>query len=214
MSDDTSGGQPLEGEVQPPAKGGKPKKPKKPKGGGAPKPSGSSKGFGRQQSQEERDAEEAGSKAFFALVAAGGFDWRYTEWEPTEQQRDAVKMLKFCGYNDEDIAYACGMSVESLIRYFGFELKTAKMLMIGDLAGRAFSRARHGNDVLTMFLLKTRGGSNFSERANAVAALADSASSSEEGIDSKKRAELVEKILDLLSEKKKPKADSKKGNDE
>lgn len=202
MADDTSGDEPLDGDVQPPGK----------KGGRKPGPA-TGKGFGRQQTPEERSEEEAGSRAFYALVAAGGFDWRHKDWEPTKQQRDAVKMLKFCGYTDEDISYATGMSVESLQKYFEFELKTAKMLLIGDLANRAMHRAKQGNDVLTMFLLKTRGDGRFSEKAAMVGALVDESAAG--GVDESKRAQVVSQILDLLDARKnKPKKATKEGSDD
>lgn len=198
----------IDGEVLPPEPGeGKGKGTRKGKGKGTgddkgddkkAQPPGEHRTFGRtsKQNPQQRAEEEAGSKAFYGIVAAGGFHRTHGDWEPTQQQRDAVKMLKFCGYTDEDIAYATGMSVETLGKYFEFELKTAKMLVIGDLAQRAVIRARQGDATLTMFLLKTRGGQNFSERAIQMQALGE-ALDKEEPNDSR-RAELVGKVLDLL----------------
>jgi hypothetical protein len=195
--DDNQPDKPLEGDIDNPKKGGK------------KKPTYSNSG-GRRQTDEERDAEEKGSRVFFALVAAGGFDWQYKDWEPTEQQRDAVKVLSFCGYTQEQIAYATGMSVESLVRYFDFELQTARMLIIGDLTSRAITRARQGDNILTMFLLKTRSEGRFSEKAAMVAQLADE--SATEGIDEGKRARLVGQILELLDARKnKPKGKKEDG---
>lgn len=193
--EDNSNDQPLEGDIDTPKKGGR--------GGERKKPTYSNSG-GRRQSDEEREEERKGSEVFFALVAAGGFDWGYKDWEPTKAQRDAVKVLSFCGYTQEQIAYATGMSVESLVRHFEFELQTARMLIIGDLTSRAITRARQGDNILTMFLLKTRGEGRFSERSQMVAQLADE--SATEGIDEGRRAQLVGQILELLDARKnKPK---------
>jgi len=187
---------PLDGEITPPDKG----KGKSATGKGNHKTRTSG------QTPEQREEEETGAKVWFGIITSGGFDWRGRDWEPTKQQRDAVATLKFCGYNDEDIAYCVGMSPESLARYFAFELRTSRMLMVGDLAGRAFTRARQGDATLSMFLLKTRGGGNFSERAVQMQTLTDALDKTEP--DEKRRVELVGKILDLLdSAKQKPKAE-------
>lgn len=183
-------GEPIEGDVTPPGK----------KGGKGKAQPRTGKGFGRQQTDDERKDEEDAAKAYSQAVAIGGLDWKHPGWEPSEKDRAMVRMLKFCGNTDEDIAGVLGMSQESLLKYFAFELKHAKTMIIGDLANRAYVRARQGNDVLTMFLLKTRGGSQFSERAVQMQALADGLDKNEP--DDKRRAELVAQIVDLLDGRK------------
>jgi hypothetical protein len=184
VSDDST---PIDGEAIPP---------KKP-------PKGSRRGFGRDQTPEEREREEKATEAF-QQVAIWGME-RYPGWEPSDQDRLVVKMLKFTGNTDEQVAEILGMHVETLQRHFPKELHAARKLIIADLATRAVVRARDGNDVLTMFLLKTRGEGAFSERGEAVRALAESAGE-QEGVDENKRAALVGQILDLLDARKNPDA--------
>lgn len=167
------------------------------------------------QNDEQRADEEDQSEAFRNAIVLGGLDWRHPGWEPSEKERQMVRVLKFSGFNDEQVAATLDMTVETLQKHFSFELLAAKTLIIGDLTNRALTRARQGDATLTMFLLKTRGMGNFSERTQAVQALADS--SAAEGIDDGRRVELVGRILDLLDKRKfKPKKtkDKPEGGDD
>ena len=124
-----------------------------------------------------------------------------------------VQMLKFSGYTDEDIAAALHMSVETLLKHFSWELKNAKTLIMGDLATRAYVRARQGNDVMTMFLLKTRGENGaFSERTSQAAAITDSLKDAANLSDDKKAA-VIASVLDLLNPKKKEKTTTNSGEE-
>jgi len=179
---------PLDGEITP---GGK-----KPDKGST---SGGKRAFNGQQTPEQRDAENKNSETMRS-IAIYGLNWKHPGWEPTEQQRRVVIMLKFAGYTDEDVGKYMSMSVESLQKYFPDEVEIGKMGVVGDLTNRAVFRAQQGNDVLTMFLLKTRGGGNFSERAVQMQALGEGLAQTEP--DEKRRVELVGKILDLLDSAK------------
>jgi len=158
------------------------------------------------QTQKQRDEEDAEAKPYKDTLAFG-LDWRGDDWSPTDDEKRMVSMLKFSGYTDEDVARVLTMSVESLLKYFDWEIKNAKMMLIGELAGRAFKRARDGDATLTMFLLKTRGNGAFSEKAAAAGALGEALGKDEP--DDKKRMELVSKVLDLLDGARKTKAKTK-----
>jgi len=194
---DTPDDKPLEGEVSQPGQ-------KSGKGGTS---GGGKRAFNGQQTPEQRAAENKNSETMRA-IAIYGLDWKFPGWEPNEQEKRVVIMLKFAGYTDEDVARYMSMSVESLLKYFPDELALGKMGVIGDLTNRAVFRAKEGNDVLTMFLLKTRGGGNFSERAVQMQALGDALDKTEP--DEKRRVELVGKILDLLDSSKKTKTKTEK----
>ena len=172
------------------------------------------RGPNKKHTPEERAEEAAGSKIFFEVVKAGGFDWRHKDWEPSEAQRRVVSTLAFCGYTHEDIGLAVGMSVETLQKHFDFELKTARMLSVGDLAARALTRARQGNDTMTIFLLKTRGGPAFSERAEQAAVLGDKLKDAV-GVSDERKQEIISSIVDLLTPKRAAtKATTKEGDGE
>lgn len=197
--EDTNGAQgdaPLDGEAITPADDAKKGKGKKPD-------------FGRQytrtsgQNDKQRNEEEEHSEPFKRAIMQGGLNWRHPGWEPTDKERHMVRVLKFAGSTDEDIGRILDMSVETLKKHFDFELEVGRQIVIADLASRAITRARQGDATLTMFLLKTRGGQNFSERAIQAQALGEALGKDE--IDTSKRAELVGKILDVLeTHKKKP----------
>ena len=184
----------IDGEVLPPNGGGLP----------APKGKGTHRTYGRtsNQTDEQRKEEEAEAKPF-GRTLLHGLDWRHPGWEPSDDERNMISMLKFSGYNDEEIARGMGMSVETLIKWFSWELTNARMFVVGDLATRAYVRARQGDATLTMFLLKTRSDQLFSERAASAAALGDAIGKGEP--DEAKRAELVGKVLELLDLAKKTK---------
>lgn len=170
------------------------------------------KGFGRQQTEEERTEETKRADPFTRIVALGEGWWRYEGFAPSEDDQRMVQMLKFSGYTDEDIASALYMSVETLQKHFAFELRNAKTLIIGDLATRAYTRARQGNDVMTMFLLKTRGGGAFSEKVSQAQAITESLKDVD-GLSDDKKAHVIASLVDLLNPKKE-KAAAKKEESE
>lgn len=158
------------------------------------------------QTEQQRKEEDDEAKPYKDTLAFG-LDWRGEDWGPTDDEKRMVSMLKFSGYTDEDVARVLTMSVESLHKYFKWEIENAKMMLIGELAGRAFKRARDGDATLTMFLLKTRGNGSFSEKAAAAGALGEALGRDEP--DDKKRMELVGKVLDLLDGARKAKTKTK-----
>ena len=160
--------------------------------------------FNRNQSDEQKADEKKRTDPFQQVVLLGRKWWDYNDWQPTEEQRGMVKMLKFSGYTDEDVASGLHMSVETLIKHFAHELKHAKMLLTGDLATRAYTRARRGNDILTMFLLKTRGDGNFSEKAAVATAITDSLKDVDALSDDKK-AQVIASLVELMNPKPAPK---------
>ena len=192
--------EPIDGEITAP-NGKVSKPPKRPR-----------KGFGRDQSPDEREEEVNASDPFQRVVLMGDDWWRGAGWEPSNDDRKMVQMLKFSGYTDEQIAGGLHMSVETLIKHFAFELKNAKMLIMGDLATRAYTRARQGNDVLTMFLLKTRSDGAFSEKAATAAAITDSLKDVDALTDDKK-ASVIAALVELMNPKPEkkttPKEDAK-----
>ena len=159
------------------------------------------KGYGRQQTEEERKEETKEADPFTRIAALGERWWRYDGFQPSDDDQRMVQMLKFAGYTDEDIASALYMSVETLQKFFAFELNNAKTLIIGDLATRAYTRARQGNDVLTMFLLKTRGGGAFSEKVSQAQAITESLKDVD-GLSDDKKAHVIASLVDLLNPKK------------
>jgi len=166
--------------------------------------------YGREQTDGERKEEDGQSKTFGLVIARGEGWWRSYGWEPSSDDRLMVQMLKFSGYTDEDIAGALHMSVETLLKHFEWELKHAKTLIMGDLATRAYTRARQGNDVLLMFLLKTRAPNGaFSEKAAVAGSLADSLKEAE-GLSDDKKAEVIRSLVDLLNPKPKEKTKTTK----
>ena len=193
MTDDS---EPLDGEITGPD--GKVSKPPAKRGSNK-----SRKGFGRDQSDDEREDERKNSEPFTEVVMLGRGWWDRDGFEPSEEQRKMVQMLKFSGYTDEQIAGGLHMSVETLIKHFDFELKNSKMLIMGDLATRAYTRARQGNDVLTMFLMKTRSENGaFSEKASVAGAITDSLKDVDTMSDDKK-AQVIASLVELMSPKHK-----------
>lgn len=186
-----------------PAKGGKGNGGKQP----AKKPS---RRFGRERTAEEIEEEERHARPFTRVALLG--DWKRPGWQPSDEDRLMVQMLKFSGYTDEDVAAALGMSVETLLKWFDFELNNAKTLIVGDLATRAYVRARQGNDVLLMFLLKTRANGQFSEKTAQAQAITESLKDVE-GLTDDKKASVIASLVDLLNPKKE-KASAKKGETE
>lgn len=157
--------------------------------------------FAGGQTPEEREEEKSHTGPFTRVAVYGSDWWRQYGWQPSADDRLMVQMLKFSGYTDEDVASALYMSVETLQKHFDFELKNAKTLIIGDLATRAYVRARQGNDVMTMFLLKTRGGGAYSEKAAMAASITDSLKDAE-SLSDEKKAQVISSLVDLLSPKR------------
>lgn len=204
---------PLEGEITGPDGSVSPAPAGKGKGGKQP---GREKrtSFNGRQTPEQRKDEEERSEPFRVVAFRGEGWWRGDGWEPSNDDRLMVQMLKFSGYTDEDIASALHMSVETLLKHFSWELKNAKTLIVGDLATRAYTRARQGNDIMTMFLLKTRGNGQFSEKSQTAAAITDSLKDVE-GLSDDKKAEVIASLVDLLNPKKeKTKTATREGDGE
>lgn len=181
------------------------KPPEKPADGGdepeVPQKRAKRTSFSGRQTPDQRK-EETDEAAPFTRIALLGEDWwRGPGWQPSKEDQMMVQMLKFSGYTDEDIASALHMSVETLIKHFAFELRNAKTLIIGDLATRAYTRARQGNDIMTMFLLKTRSGGAFSEKAAQAQAITESLKDVE-GMSDDKKAAVISSLVDLLNPKK------------
>ena len=106
-----------------------------------------------------------------------------------------------------ELQYADIDRLEKLVKHFAYDLRAAKILAVGDLASRALARARDGDATLTMFILKTRGGSPWSEKAGQMKELGEAIVNAEP--DTAKRKELVKTILDALgTAAKRPKAEA------
>jgi len=168
--------------------------------------------FGRERTEKEINEEEEAVRPFTKVALLG--DWKRADWRPSQEDGLMVQMLKFSGYTDEDVAAAIGMSVETLQKWFSFELQNAKTLIVGDLATRAYVRARQGNDVLLMFLLKSRTNGAFSERAATASAIADGLKDVD-SLSDDRRAEIIGNLIGLLNPKKqKKKATTTEGDEE
>jgi DNA-binding XRE family transcriptional regulator len=76
--------------------------------------------------------------------------------EPTDQERNLVRILAACGITQEDIADALGVSRRVLARRFGAELENGAKTVHAKLAAKAVSMALAGDKTMLCFVLKTK----------------------------------------------------------
>lgn len=77
--------------------------------------------------------------------------------QPTEKNRTDVSSLKSFGHTEEDIAAYIGITVETLQKYYGEELRVAEVSANFKIAGKLFKKAYIDEDLTAIiFWLKTR----------------------------------------------------------
>jgi len=77
---------------------------------------------------------------------------------------EAVANMTFAGMPQDTIARVLKVSLDTLHRYYKHELETGQAAIVGNIAGSLAQRALSGSDTAAIFLLKTRGKGQFSER--------------------------------------------------
>lgn len=80
------------------------------------------------------------------------------KYEPTEEQKHQVMMLKATGTTNELIANIIGISIPTLRKAFRSELETGLAETNAKVAESLFNQALAGNVTAQIFWLKTRAG--------------------------------------------------------
>jgi len=78
--------------------------------------------------------------------------------EPTDKDKLLVQSLKVCGYTDESIAAALGISADTLVKKYGDKLANGKARLDGEVVGHLIDKIRKGDTASILFYLKTRCG--------------------------------------------------------
>lgn len=81
--------------------------------------------------------------------------------EPTDEQREAVRVMAACGVRHDAIAAIVGVSDETLRKHYGHELAHGNAEVIRDVANALIARALgEGPDAVNAqkFFLERRGG--------------------------------------------------------
>ena len=81
---------------------------------------------------------------------------------PTEDQRETVVGLKAVGTTDERIAEILGISADTLVKHFRYEIENGLKSVLGRIANNLFRQALNGDTTAAIFILKTRA--KWSER--------------------------------------------------
>jgi DNA-binding Lrp family transcriptional regulator len=81
-----------------------------------------------------------------------------TDLEPSDKERNMVKLLAAVGIPQEDIADALGMSRRNLARRFAHELAHGAKAVHAKLAAKAVTMAAAGDRTMLIFVLKTKFG--------------------------------------------------------
>lgn len=89
-------------------------------------------------------------------------------YEPNDAARQIVCDMAFAGIPHDRIAVCLGISVMTLRKYYEHELETSSSALVSEIAMCLAARARAGSDTAAIFLLKTRGGDAFKEKAQAI----------------------------------------------
>src|SRR5262245_38070456 len=83
-------------------------------------------------------------------------------YKPTAENRHAVQLMTAAGLTQESIARSMKISVDTLARYYGYELDTGRDDAIAQVAGSLFRKAISDDHPqaasAAMFWLKTRAG--------------------------------------------------------
>lgn len=78
--------------------------------------------------------------------------------EPTQTQRDTVKLHAMVGTPQEDIARVLGISDRTLRKYYRDELDLSLAKANATIGGALFNKAKSGDTAAQIFWLKTRAG--------------------------------------------------------
>lgn len=168
-----------------------------------PYPNG--KGIGKDA--RERIAED-NRKRWLPTVTERWED-KFHKAPPTEEERMVVRTLVFAGYTEEAIAKGLRISRHQLRTHFEDELEHGRMMMVGKTTAALVERAWEGSDVAAIFLLKTRGAGNFSEKLGEAERFVDENADSSQ-LPASKKQELVQGIVSLIKQATKPQATGEK----
>lgn len=78
-------------------------------------------------------------------------------FEPTEEQRNKVRMWAAVGTTQEVIASELGICIDTLAKYFRAELDEATAKGVANVASTLYAKAMSGDVTSMIFYLKTRG---------------------------------------------------------
>lgn len=82
--------------------------------------------------------------------------------DPTLAQ--AVATMSFSGFTMAQVCSSLRISESTVRQYYDYEFKNGQSNLVNDIAGSLAQRALSGSDTAAIFLLKTRGKGQFSER--------------------------------------------------
>ena len=82
--------------------------------------------------------------------------------DPTLAQ--AVATMSFSGFTMAQVCSSLRISESTVRQYYDHEFKNGQSNLVNDIAGSLAQRALSGSDTAAIFLLKTRGKGQFSER--------------------------------------------------
>ena len=85
------------------------------------------------------------------------------QYEPTDEQREIVAILKAAGSPDAAIARTLKIDDDTLVKHFREELKDGGEGAIGQAARCLYQRGLNGDTAALIFWLKTRGRGRFKE---------------------------------------------------
>lgn len=87
-----------------------------------------------------------------------------TRQHPDPAVAQTVANMTFAGMSQETIARVLKMGLDTLHKYYKHEVEHGQTAMVSNIAGSLAQRALSGSDTAAIFLLKTRGKGQFSER--------------------------------------------------
>jgi len=87
-----------------------------------------------------------------------------TRQHPDPAVAQTVANMVFAGMSQETIARVLKMGLDTLHKYYKHEVEHGQTAMVSNIAGSLAQRALSGSDTAAIFLLKTRGKGQFSER--------------------------------------------------
>jgi hypothetical protein len=87
-----------------------------------------------------------------------------TRQHPDPAVAQTVANMVFAGMSQETIARVLKMGLDTLHKYYKHEVEHGQVAMVSNIAGSLAQRALSGSDTAAIFLLKTRGKGQFSER--------------------------------------------------
>ena len=83
---------------------------------------------------------------------------------PDATLAQAVATMSFSGFTMAQVCSSLRISESTVRQYYDYEFKNGQSNLVNDIAGSLAQRALSGSDTAAIFLLKTRGKGQFSER--------------------------------------------------